>query len=92
MCFSSLGEARGGGARRSRVTVGAAAVGSIAPADVVTLAEDFDIAAGAGFELAAGAAVGFEVASVLVPVVGGGDHGERHEPVIPAEAAVGFAP
>ena len=92
MCFSSLGEAGGGGARRRRVTEGAAAVGRCALADVVTLAEDFDITAGAGFELAAGAAVGLEAVRVLVPVVGGGDHRERHEPVIPAEAAVGFAP
>ena len=90
MCFSSIGEAGGGGLRSK--TEGAAAVGRIALGDVVTLAEDFDITAGAGFELAAGAAVGFEALRVLVPIVGGGDHGERHKPVIPAEAAVGFAP
>ena len=92
MCFSSLGEAGGGGARRSRVTEGAAAIGDIAFGDVVLLAEDFDIAPRAGFELARGAAVGLEAASVFVPIVGRRDHRERHKPVVPAEAAVGFAP
>ena len=92
MFFSSIGEAGGGGARRSRVTVGAAAVGGFALADAVLRAQVLDIGADGGLEVNVGAAVCFEALLGFGPVCGRRERAEHHKAMAPAEAAVGFAP
>ena len=74
--------------RRARRTMGCEG----AAADAVLLAQVVGVGAYGGFERHVGAAIGFEALRSLGPVGGWLEDAERYQAMVPAEAAIGFAP